>query len=789
MSQATDTESSSTEKTRLELPLLLPHVDGEGDQCVDRLIERLTARRGVESAHVTSEDGKSLLCIHYDPNQDSLRSIERIARREGAKVSSQFHHEQWQLAGMDCADCATSIEHIIGRKKGVIQCRVNYASERMLIEFDSKVISKKRLVQTLERLGYDVVEEKRRSWIEENSELFMSLMCGLFLALAYFGPYLGFPWQVQVVLYTIAYASGGYDATHHGLGALSRLRFDIDILMVIAAIGAAMLGELVEGGILLFLFSFGHAMEHYAMGRARRAIKALGEITPKTAVIRVDGRELTVKVEEVQKSDIVIVRNGERIPVDGVVHAGVSAVDQAAITGESMPVGKEPGDSVFAGTVNGDGALEIEVTKLAQDTTLARVIQMVEEAQTQKSSSQRFTETFERFYVPIVLIGVLGVWIIPPYLGWLGWGASFMKAMTVLVSASPCALAIATPAAILAGVGQAARNGILIKGGVHLENLGSLRAIGFDKTGTLTQGKPAVTEVITTADVDEREVLRVAAAVESRSSHPLAAAVIEKAKQSDVDYPESRDLKAMTGHGVEAFVDDQRVLIGNAKLFEREGTPVPPEVEQAVAQLSDAGRTIVIIQRSGTFLGVIGLADQPRPEARSMLERLKMVGVKSLIMITGDNKRAAAAIAQSVGVTDFRAELLPEDKVTAIKELLGEYKLVGMVGDGVNDAPAMKTATVGIAMGAGGSDVALETADVALMADDLSKLPLAVALSRKARMVIFENVLFSLGVIILLVIATFTNLIGITIAIVVHEGSTLLVVANALTLLRFRRSG
>src|SRR3990172_4044772 len=482
---------------RVEIPLLLPTVENEQDQCVERLLERMRFHKGIQQAHVEREDHKANLCLHYDPALVSLNQVRRWAEQEGAAVSSRYRHELLRVTDMDCGDCAASIEHILHRANGIIAISVNYAAEKMRVEYDSTLITHKKIVQRIGTLGYKVEEEKAESWLRRNWELVLALLSGVFLAVGFFGEiFLDLPRTAAIALYVLAYLAGGYDVARHAIKAVLHARFDIDFLMLVAAIGAAVLGEWAEGALLLFLFSFGHALEHSAMSKARNAIRALGEITPKTARVQRDGKEIELAVEELLRGDLVIVRPGERIPIDARIKEGRSVVDQSPITGESVPVEKQTGDQVFAGTVNGDGALEIKVTKLAKDSTMARVVQMVAEAQTQKSPTQRFTEKFESIFVPVVLVGVVLVIFAAPLLNWLSWSEAFLRAMTILVAASPCALAIATPSAILAGVAQAARNGVLIKGGVHLENLGRLDAMAFDKTGTITVGKPQVTQII-----------------------------------------------------------------------------------------------------------------------------------------------------------------------------------------------------------------------------------------------------------------------------------------------------
>ncbi len=779
----------STSTIQLEIPVLLPSVDNECDRCVSRLVEQLSQRKGVGQVHVVRENGQGRLCIHYDSNVVSLSQVQRWAEQAGAQVSDRYRHETIRISDMDCADCALSIEHIVGRQNGVLDASVNYAAEKMWVEYDATILSRQAIIERVESLGYTVEEEEApKGWLRENWGPALSVACGIFLALGFVGEtFFGLPRPVAIGFYILAYAAGGYDVTRHGLKSALNLRFDVDFLMVVAAVGAAMLGQWAEGALLLFLFSLGHALEHYAMDRARHAIRALGEITPKTARVVREGNDVELPVGALLRGDMVIVRPGERIPIDGKVVGGTSALDQSPITGESVPVDKGPGDGVFAGSVNGENALEIRVTKLARDSTLARVIQMVEEAQAQKSPMQEFAHRVTQIFVPAVLVGLVLVITVPPLVGWLPWRQALLRGITMLVASSPCALAIATPSAVLASVAQAARNGVLIKGGVHLENLGALDAIALDKTGTITRGQPEVTDVVPFDEVKAQELLRVAASVESRSKHPLAQAILRKAQAMGLgDLPRADGLHSVTGRGVMANLDGSIVRIGNLKLFEAEDArSVPEELVTQVQTLEEQGKTTVLVQAGNRFLGILGLGDEPRGAARAALDRLKSLGIKAIVMLTGDNERVAAAISGSVGVTEYQANLLPEEKVAAIRLLLGRYGRVAMVGDGVNDAPALAASTVGIAMGASGTDVALETADIALMGDDLSALPFAVGLSRQALGIIRQNLIVSLGVVSLLIPAALLGIAGIGPAIIVHEGSTLVVVANALRLLRY----
>ncbi len=770
-----------TEKLFLQLALVLPGVPDERDTCIARLTDALQVR-GLEKVHVVQQEGKPVLCLHYDPAKFNLTQVRSMTQAAGAQISARYQHELMRIEGMDCSTCATVIEHALQRQVGVLEASVSYAAERMRLEYDLDKVSRKAIVQRLEALGYKVVDASHKaSWHVEYRELMVSAIAG---ALLLSGWLVGFRHDAQFVSVGLLGASiliGGYYAMRDAWQSIRERQLDIDVLMIVAAIGAAALGQWAEGALLLVLFSLGHALEHLAMDRARHAIEALADLAPKTALVLRDGAEIEIAVEELLRGDQVLVKPGQRIPADGKVIAGASAVDQAAITGESMPVDKTVGAQVFAGTVNGEGLLSIEVTKLSQDSSLARMVQLVTEAQTEKSPTQRFVTRFEKVFVPLVLLGVAALIVVPPVLG-MPFAESFYRAMAVLVAASPCALAIATPSAVLAGVARAARGGVLIKGGVHLENLHTLSVIAFDKTGTITTGKPSVTDVITLQGT-EADLLATAASVESRSAHPLAQAVVQAARLRKLEWPAASDVQAVTGKGMHALVSSRKVSVGNLRLFELDG--VPDAVNEQVARLESLGKTTMLVRSDGVFVGFLGLADTPRPGTREVFTRLATLGVGQTIMLTGDNEQVAKAVAASVGISHVRAGLLPEEKLQAIDELMREHGHVAMVGDGVNDAPAMARATIGIAMGGAGTDVALETADVALMADDLSRLPFAISLSRASHTVIQQNLWAAFGVVALLIPATLFGWASMGIAVLIHEGATVLVVLNALRLLRF----
>lgn len=772
----------AADKLVLDLTLVLPHIPDERDACVGRLITLLQSE-GIDQAHIVHEDGAARLCLHYDSERIGLAGVRQLVAAAGASIDKRYVHESLRVDGMDCPTCAVVIEHALGRLDGVLEAKVSYAAERLRLEYDSGKSSHRAVVRRVEALGYRILEpEARAGWWAEYRELVFSLVAGGLLLGGWLGGLTGAPYAVSLGLYLAAYGFGGFFTVRDAVQSLLSKRFDIDTLMLVAAGGAAALGAWAEGALLLFLFSLGHALEHAAMDRARQAIEALAQLTPKTALVRRDGVEVEVPVEELLRGDKVIVKPGQRFPADGKVAEGNSSVDQSPVTGESVPVDKNPGDVVFAGTINGEGGLLVEVTKLATESTLARMVQLVSEAQTQKSPTQQFADRFERVFVPAVLIGVGLLIAVPPLFGF-PFSESFYRAMAVLVAASPCALAIGTPAAVLSAVARAAQAGVLIKGGVHLENLGRLTAIAFDKTGTITEGKPRLTDIVA-FDTSENELLALAAALESHSGHPLAQAVVAAARERGLRWEVPADAEAVTGKGIRATLGTRRIEIGSLKLFAADAASV--EVNAQVERLESAGRTTMLIRVDGRFAGVVGLMDTPRPGVAEMLAELRSLGVSKTVMLTGDNVRVARAVAQAVGLEDVRASLLPEDKVAVVADLVQQYGQAAMLGDGVNDAPALARATVGIAMGGAGTDVALETADVVLMGDELGKLPFTVGLSRAARAVIRQNIFIALGTVAVLVPATMFGWTGLALAVFIHEGSTIVVVFNALRLLTYR---
>ncbi|GIL14976.1 MAG: hypothetical protein BroJett039_01490 [Chloroflexota bacterium] len=667
--------------------------------------------------------------------------------------------------------------------------------------------TKPRLGASAKRQTQEAVETPQYAF--NRGEAFLTAFCLLFMVAGISADNLGAPQWLGVGLFVGAYLTGGYVGTRTALQALREKRLDVNGLMIVAAVGAASIGYWAEGAMLLFLFSLSNTLQAFAMERSRNAIRALMKLRPNEALRRsADGAEKIVPIEELQIGDLILVKPGERIAMDGRIAQGASAIDQSAITGESMPVERAPGDEVFAGSVNGQGALEIHVTRLAQDTTLARVIELVEQAQGRKAQTQRFLDEFEPKYA-IGVIGFSALTLVVAYFGLgMSWDASFYRAMTLLVVASPCALVISTPASILSAIANAARNGILFKGGSYLEQAASVGSIAFDKTGTLTLGKPRVTDVVAAADVlgdkwfdaaffqqlnplgpstPERctaeELLVWAASVEKRSEHPLGDAIVLEAQKRNLTLAQVDDLFAIPGQGVTGTVAGALVQIGNKRMMEAANQIWPEPMRRRARELELEGKTVVGISRNNRPIGFIAVADTLRPQAREALDALRARGISRLIMLTGDTRRVAAAVARQVGVDEVYADLLPQDKVTLV-ERLAQQSATAMVGDGVNDAPALAVSHLGVAMGAIGSDVALETADVVLMRDDLMRLPYLIDLARRARRIVWQNIGFSLAVIAVLIVSVFVVTLPLPLGVVGHEGSTLIVVLNGLRLLR-----
>jgi len=752
------------------------------------------------------------LTIDYDPRVISQDDVRKVAQQLAPLGHQQYCKAILHLDGRASGAAEQKLEKKAQRIDGIRRARATFLGGVMTVTFDDALLTQAQLIERVRQTGAPVrpftIEpehkpETVRQWLThwttgERLEAVFMVLTFLFMVTGWITTKLGVSWPG--VFYAGAYLTGGYFGVRAGLQSLRQWTIDVDLLMVLAAIGAAIVNAPFEGAMLLFLFSLSNVLQAYAIDRTRKAIKSLMKLRPDKALARRNGGTVVLPVGELIVGDVLVVRPGESIALDSVIIEGSSAVDQASLTGESMPVSKKVGDPVFAGTINQTGGLEIRVTKLAKDSTIEKLVRLVEEAQTEKADTQRFLDRAEQFYAVGVILLTIGLIVIPVLFLDEPFRVAFYRAMTVMVVASPCALIISTPASILSAIGGAARRGVLFKGGVHLERAATVKVVTFDKTGTLTEGKPRVTDVIVDGRVvDFRQqpdaaalaLLQLVAAVEVKSEHPLAQAIVTESRQRGLILQECAGFQSTSGKGASGLVKGRRIAVGNARFFSAQNIVLPDEFVRQIAALQDDGKTSVIVgelnESAGTahLLGAVAIADVLRAEAASVIRQLKAEGIERVVMLTGDNARVAQAIAKQAGIDEFHADLLPEDKVRVIKELKS-IGPVAMVGDGVNDAPALATATVGIAMGAAGTDVAMETADVVLMSDNLQNIVFALALSRRARQVIIQNLVFSLLVIIVLVISALGFSLLLPIGVIAHEGSTVLVCLNGLRMLTFR---
>jgi Zn2+/Cd2+-exporting ATPase len=625
----------------------------------------------------------------------------------------------------------------------------------------------------------------------EHPDTLAALVCGLLLFLGWFALHLGWL-SLALLLLPAAYVIGGYESAREGLTTLIKEKeLDVDLLMIVAALGAASLGLwrreyhlIIDGAILILIFAISGALEGYAMQRTERSIRSLMSLTPDTARVLHQGEEQTLPVNQLKVGDEIVVKPGELIPTDGLIVSGYSTINEAAITGESLPVEKTVGEEVFAGTLNGYGALKLQVHKPAQSSLIQRVIRLVEQAQTEAPPSQEFIERFERGYALVIVIAGILLATLPPFLWGWDWETTIYRALTFLVVASPCALMAAIMPTLLSGIANGARQGILFKNGAQLEKIGKVRAIAFDKTGTLTTGQVQVCQVIAASEYSQKDVLKAAASLESSSEHPIGKAIVQAA--NDVNWVRAVEVQAIPGQGIIGIANDEKVMVGNAAFVQQYVGELPTELRDAAQSLEEEGKTVVWVAKTQQVLGVIAIADMVRVEAAATIARLRKLGIEQIVMITGDNGRTAHSVAQAVGITQVYAELLPEDKLDVIRSLQKQYQTVAMVGDGINDAPALAQASVGIAMGVAGSDVALETADIVLMADKLEKIAAAIKLGRRSQRIVKQNIVVALGFIVLLLVGNFLGNINLPIGVIGHEGSTVLVTLSGLRLLKER---
>jgi Zn2+/Cd2+-exporting ATPase len=699
----------------------------------------------------------------------------------------ELHAEStFKIEGMDCHEEVAILERRLKRLSGLEALDADVVGQRLRIKYDAARLTTSSIAEAVAQTGM-------RAWLEHEepapapasgaTRQRLVILSGLTLGIGLIGHFMGAEGWASWLPFLASVLLGGIHTGRRALASARAGALDIHVLMVVAVAGAVLLGEWHEAASVVFLFALAQLLETRAMDRARGAIRALMDLAPADALVRRDGQELRVAVDDVRLGDLVIVRPGEKIPLDARVSAGESQVNQAPVTGESLPIDKGPGDEVFAGTINGRGAIEVVVTRRRGDSTLARIIHLVERAQAQRAPSQAFVDRFARIYTPIVLAGAVLVAVLPPLAAGADWSEWFYRALVLLVISCPCALVISTPVSIVSALAAAARKGVLIKGGATLERLADVRAVVFDKTGTLTRARLDVVAVHPFGTASVEDVLRIAASLETRSEHPVGRAIVDRALADGLSLLPVQGFRALPGRGAEGTVGTVAVVAGNRRLAREYGLLIP-EAELAIDALAAQGATGVVVGTAETALGVIGVSDQPREAARDAIDLLRSQGIRQVVMLTGDHEAAARTLAIATGVDAFRADLLPEHKVDAVHEIRRSHGALAMIGDGVNDAPALAAADVGIAMGVAGTDAALETADVALMADELLKIPYAVRLSRATARNIRANIGFSIvikGAFLALAVTGYATL---WMAVAADMGASLVVIANALRLLR-----
>lgn len=775
----------------------------EDESCAEVLGSIMAQEPGILSLSMNAEEDR--LSFSYDPEMLAESDVALVARQVVPALQERWETCTMRLGrrgGRACETCALALERQVQELPGVRRASASYMGGVLAVTYDQELLTRQELAEHVQQLGAPlerkVAPAPTGTWARlsaflslERVELILTVVTFVTMFAGLFAEILEMP-ALSSFFFIVAYAAGGVFGLKAGLESLRQFTIDVDLLMILAALGAALVGAPFEGAMLLFLFSLSNVLQNYALDRTRNAIRSLMELRPEEALVQRGDRTVTLPLERVRIGDRIIVRPGERIPLDGTVLEGASGVDQSAITGESIPVSKSVGDSVLAGTMNGQGSLEVGVTRLAKDSTIAKLIQMVEEAQSEKAATQRFIDKAEQYYALAVILFTAAAIVVPVTLLGESFDEAFYRAMTLMVAASPCAIVISTPATVLSAIANGARRGVLFKGGAYVERAAEIKVVALDKTGTLTEGSPRVTDLIPCGDehLDEDTLLSIAGAVEMKSEHPLAQAVVAAARERRLELPAANDFLSDTGKGVRANVSGRVIAVGNRRYFARYEMVVGDGWHEHLDRLHEQGKTSVTVAeihdgQRAEVLGLIGIADVLRADAADAVRRIKEAGVQRVVMLTGDNRLVGQAIAVQAGVDDFYAELLPEDKLSILKDLAKQYGPVAMVGDGVNDAPALAAADIGLAMGAAGTDVAMETADIVLMADDLGKIPYVIALSKKTRRVLVQNLVFALGMIVVLVTAVLGATITLPLSVIGHEGSTVLVSLNGLRLLRF----
>lgn len=755
--------------------------------CAAKLEKKLARTPGVESARVSFGTGK--LTVRHTLSLNKIISLVKEAgytvEQEDPRLSETTVLSIYQIQGLDCADCAGKLKTRLLQVPGVEEVELNFGTARLSLRH---TCPSSTIIKLVRASGYGIRPvspggaNTLNSSLFRQQKVFLTVLSGLFIALGLLSSLADSPAVISETAYLLAILAGGYYIGRSALYSLRSFSLDMNVLMTLALIGALAIGERLEGAALVFLFSLGSALQTYTVDKARNSIHSLIALSPKEALVRRNGLEIELPAGEIRIGDTLLVRPGERIAMDGYVQSGFSNVDQSPLTGESQPVAKKAGEMVYAGTVNGHGYMEIMVTRNAKDNTLARIINLIEEAQAQKAPSQQFVDIFARIYTPLIIAGSVLTAVFPvlvlgqPFAPW------FEKALILLVVSCPCALVISTPVSIVAAIGGAAKKGVLIKGGAYLEEAGALKVVAFDKTGTLTTGHPEVVEILPAPGYSQQELLEIAASLEQRSVHPLAGAILRAAEERGLKPGKCSGFKSFSGRGVSGEFEGTTYYAGNKKLFE--GNRIPPESAAFLEALKEKVGIPVLVGSRQKIIGALMVAEKTRCNAVEAVEGLRRTGIDRIVILTGDSPGAAAKVAGRLGVDEVYSGLLPEDKLRIVRLIMKKYGKLAMVGDGINDTPALAAATLGIAMGAAGTDTALETADIALMGDDLANLPYIIRLGRSTLQIIKQNIAFSLLVKGVFIALTFAGLTSLWMAVFADTGASLLVVLNGMRLFK-----
>ncbi|MCA0983131.1 cadmium-translocating P-type ATPase [Halobacillus yeomjeoni] len=749
--------------------------------CAETLEKGLSKIQGVGDIQVSYASAK--LSLKKDSSVHTNKITEEVKKLGFSAFPVLSNTMQtYKIEGMDCSSCAQTLENHLNKNPDVQEVRVNFSTGKMKIDHRTTV---EKIKKEVKRSGFTAhLDEKLQE--DANTSKFKkevnTIFSGLLLAIGFALSFTPVPEWISIAAYAGAILTGGFKPARSAFYAIKSKSLDMNVLMASAAIGAALIGEWFEGAMVVWLFALGNTLQDRSLERTRESIRSLVNLTPSEATVKRGDQWVQMPVENISIESTVLIKAGDKIPVDGTVMKGFSSVNQAPITGESIPVDKHTDDPVYAGTINESGSLEVTVTKKAEDTTIAKIIHLVEEAQEKKAPTQAFIDRFANVYTPIVFGLALSIMILPPLLGFGSWGDWFYKGLALLVVACPCALVISTPVAIVSAIGNAARNGVLIKGGTFLEKAGTITAIAFDKTGTLTEGKPKVSHVIP-VETDPTELLRIVRTLEDHSNHPIARAIIEYTNERNISSVEADDFATIAGKGVQATIEGEGYFAGKPGLF-RDHKVNLSHVAEHIESLEKQGETLILVGTRNRLMGIISVADSIRAITVNAIQTLKGIGINESVMLTGDHEGTAEKIAGEAGIDRYFAGLLPEDKVTSVKTLQKEGKQVAMVGDGINDAPALATSDLGIAMGGAGTDTAMETADIVLMADNLEKLPYTVRLSRKALAIIKQNIWFSILTKVAALVLIFPGLLTLWMAVLADTGAALIVILNSMRLIR-----